>query len=261
MRHRPPSGLLSRQDRPFSLQQFWPEGRLADFVDYFWVVQWHFAAGESFVSENLPHPCVHLVYETHNTALYGPIKGHFKKTLTGHKRAIGCRFRAGLFYPWLQRPVADIAGQQLDAGTVLSVSSRELETRLDQQPDIDRAISLFTDMLNQQLTTISDNHDQACLANRIVITIENDPELLKVEQVCARFQLSLRQLERLFHKYVGLTPKWVLRIYRLQQLANEIVNGQVTDWTELAHRLGYFDQAHCIRDFKQITGKTPSWYG
>ena len=223
-------------------------------------MQWHLPENETFVSENLPHPCVHLVYESQNTALYGPIKGHFKKQLSGQGCAIGCRFKPGLFYPWIQQPVSKIAGQQLDASTILPINSNELEAQLHQAPGIEESVAVFTNILNKRLPHIGNNSEPACLANRIVMAMEDHPELQRVEQVCACFHMNGRQLERLFYKYVGLTPKWVLRIYRLQQLANEIVNGRNIDWSDLALRLGYFDQAHCIRDFKQITGKTPSSY-
>ncbi|AJQ92978.1 helix-turn-helix transcriptional regulator [Gynuella sunshinyii] len=260
MQQSPPSGLLSRPDRPFTLQRLLPADDLAEFVDYFWVVEWQLPMGESFVSENFPHPCVHMVYEPGHSALFGPIKGHFKKTLMGQGRAIGCRFKPGLFYPWIKRPLAEMVDSQLDVAAVLSVSSQELEARLDAQLDIGQAVSEFTELLIAACALLHPEKQQGVLAHTIVATMEQNTELLKVEQVCSRFQISRRQLERLFYKHVGLSPKWVLRIYRLQQLANEMINHPIPDWTELAHRLGYFDQAHCIRDFKQITGKTPSSY-
>ena len=36
--------------------------------------------------------------------------------------------------------------------------------------------------------------------------------------------------------------------------------GNAEDWTALAFDLGYSDQAHLIRDFKKIVGRTPSEY-
>ena len=69
-----------------------------------------------------------------------------------------------------------------------------------------------------------------------------------------------RSLERLFRRYVGLSPKWVLRCYRLQQAANRLTSGEAFDLAELAQELGYFDQAHFSKDFKQVTGHPPGHY-
>ncbi|MEJ2042215.1 MAG: helix-turn-helix transcriptional regulator [Reinekea sp.] len=255
-----PSGLLSQPDRPFSLRTIRPTGRLARFIDYFWIVQWQLPDGESFVSENLPHPCVHLVYEPGHSALFGPIRGHFKKQLTGHSRAIGCRFKPGLFYAWLKRPLAEITDKELDTDTVLQVSNNLFEAELNTLDTAEQCIEAFTTWLEQAMTGIKDPSASAFFAHEIVLAMETNHDWLRVEQVCEQFELSNRQLERLFRQHVGLTPKWVLRMYRLQQIANEIVSDQPIQWADLACRLGYFDQAHCIRDFKKMTGKTPASY-
>ena len=44
----------------------------------------------------------------------------------------------------------------------------------------------------------------------IVADMLVDPSLLTVAQVGARHGLSTRSLQRLFHHYVGVNPKWVL---------------------------------------------------
>ena len=62
--------------------------------------------------------------------------------------------------------------------------------------------------------------------------------------------------EALFREYVGVTPKWVIQRYRLFEAAERLASGQA-DGAQLAHELGYFDQAHFIRDFKAMVGKSP----
>jgi AraC-like DNA-binding protein len=72
--------------------------------------------------------------------------------------------------------------------------------------------------------------------------------------------MSVRGVQRLFSQYVGVSPKWVIRRYRLHELLERIHSGQALDWAQLALDLGYFDQAHLINDFKTITGYTPTEY-
>lgn len=59
---------------------------------------------------------------------------------------------------------------------------------------------------------------------------------------------------------LGVTPKWVIKRFRLQEAAERIEQGAATSWTELAMQLGYFDQAHFIKDFKSVLGQTPAAY-
>jgi AraC-like DNA-binding protein len=71
-----------------------------------------------------------------------------------------------------------------------------------------------------------------------------------------RYGLGVRALQRLFREYVGVTPKWVIQRYRLFEAAERLSAGDA-DGAVLAHALGYFDQAHFIRDFKAMVGKPP----
>lgn len=63
----------------------------------------------------------------------------------------------------------------------------------------------------------------------------------------------------MFRTYVGAGPKWVIMRYRLQEAVSELDEGK-RDWARLAADLGYFDQAHFVRDFKALLGKTPTEY-
>ena len=88
----------------------------------------------------------------------------------------------------------------------------------------------------------------------------SDPGVARVEELAARLAVSGRTLQRLFRERVGVTPKWMLKRYRLHAAAERITEGEVGDWAALALDLGYFDQAHFIRDFKAVVGRTPADY-
>jgi AraC-like DNA-binding protein len=256
-----PSGLLSQPNaRPFTIQTLPASGRLALFVDYFWIVQWALPDGETFESENLPHPCVHLVYEPGHSGLFGPIRGHFRKTLSGQSRAIGCRFKPGLFYAWWRESMHTMTDQVFDINRLLPISRDELEGQLNSQTNVDICVAELTHWLTRKMNQVSDPDATAVAMHNIVMTLESNAQLLRVDQVCDHFKITTRQLERGFRQHVGLTPKWVLRMYRLQQLANKIIDEPSVDWADTAAQLGYFDQAHCIKDFKRVTGKTPASY-
>ena len=39
-----------------------------------------------------------------------------------------------------------------------------------------------------------------------------------------------------------------------------VTAGDATEWAEVATRHGFFDQAHLINDFRDLTGVTPAAY-
>ena len=71
--------------------------------------------------------------------------------------------------------------------------------------------------------------------------------------------MSPRTMQRLFRRYVGVSPKWVLQRYRLHEAAERIAAGE-QDLARLGLDLGYFDQAHFIKDFKSLVGRSPAEY-
>lgn len=66
-----------------------------------------------------------------------------------------------------------------------------------------------------------------------------------------------RRLEREFRRKIGMSPKQLSKVIRLQAALKMILNRQARSLTEIAYESEYFDQAHFIRDFKEFTGTTP----
>jgi AraC-like DNA-binding protein len=98
----------------------------------------------------------------------------------------------------------------------------------------------------------------------IVADMLADRELTGVRAVAERHDIDPRTLQRLFRRYVGVGPKWVLRRYRLHdaQLMIEAAEetGDEINLADLATRLGWFDQSHFTRDFRAVVGVPPSAY-
>jgi AraC-like DNA-binding protein len=95
---------------------------------------------------------------------------------------------------------------------------------------------------------------------RYVRTVADDPGITRVEGLAERLALSVRRLQRLFERYVGVGPKRVIRRYRLHEAAQRVAQGADQNWAELASDLGYSDQAHFTRDFSALVGTSPARY-
>jgi AraC-like DNA-binding protein len=96
--------------------------------------------------------------------------------------------------------------------------------------------------------------------SEIVYAVAKDSGILKVQDLVALYLLNTRTLQRLFAKYVGVSPKWVIQRYRLHEAAERLVGPTPISQSTLALSLGYSDQAHFIRDFKAIVGMSPAAY-
>jgi AraC-like DNA-binding protein len=94
----------------------------------------------------------------------------------------------------------------------------------------------------------------------IVAGLLADRELVRVAQVARRFDVPERTLQRMFLRYVGVPPKWLISRYRLHDAITSIDEGYTGSLAELAASLGWYDQAHFNREFVALTGTSPGDY-
>ena len=121
--------------------------------------------------------------------------------------------------------------------------------------DLDARVKLVTRLLATHLPMPDPSVGRVA---DIVASVAADRTITTAEALARCSGLGLRALQRLFHDYVGASPKWVINRYRLHEAIECLAAGTVADWTHLALTLGYYDQAHFNRDFRRFSGRTPS---
>ncbi|WP_248924436.1 helix-turn-helix domain-containing protein [Paenibacillus hamazuiensis] len=254
-----PIGLLNGKSgtAKFNLTLHPPAEHLAYFVEHYWIVQWDLRGEEPFFSENLPHPSVHLVFEKNNTRIVGVVTGKFGYLLEDRGAVFGIKFRPGAFYPFARIPVSRITDKSAKLEQFFEADGQELENKILSQPSPELMVKLAESFLSEK---VPERDPAVELIGRIHQTIISDRELKRVEAVAARFQMTLRSLQRLFNQYVGVSPKWVIQRYRLHEIAERMAEEENLNWSELAAELGYHDQTHLIKAFKSIIGMAPEQY-
>lgn len=66
------------------------------------------------------------------------------------------------------------------------------------------------------------------------------------------------RLERKFLASVGIGPKRLARMFRLQHAIRLWEQRKVRGWADLASAAGYSDQAHMIREYGELAGSSPA---
>jgi len=244
--------------RKFTLERFEPSPDLAFFVEWYWHVRWDLRGQAPYSQEILSYPSVNLVFEREGphvyTGVYGVPRATYVRHLRGEGEALGIKFRPGGFYPFWKRPVSLLTGRNIPCGELFGAIAGRTERRMFALGGAEEMAELTESFLRE----LKPERDaQAELAARMTEAAASDRSIRKVEELAERFSLSVRALQRLFGRYVGVSPKWVIRRFRLQEAAQLAESGTVPDWAFLATELGYYDQAHFIKDFKSLLGKTP----
>ena len=81
-----------------------------------------------------------------------------------------------------------------------------------------------------------------------------------VAGLAAASGLSPRHFGRLFARRVGLAPKTYARVLRLDAALAARAAEPDASWTDLAHRFGWYDQAHMDKDFRALAADTPTGF-
>lgn len=70
--------------------------------------------------------------------------------------------------------------------------------------------------------------------------------------------LGYKQFKRLFTENIGLNPKEYIQIHRFSKALNILQSTPNTTLTDLAYHCGYYDKSHLIKNFKMLSGYTPT---
>lgn len=252
----PARGILRRHADPARIThaRYLPESVLAPFVEHCWCVSWDLRDRPPQLQETLPHPNVHLVVGTTDGGIHGVQTRRFVTELAGQGRVFGIKFRPGGFYPFLRRPVASLANRTLGIADVFGDDGLAYARDVLACADLDTRVKLVTRLLATHLPMPDPSVGRVA---DIVASVAADRTITTAEALARRSGLGLRALQRLFHDYVGASPKWVINRYRLHEAIECLAAGTAVDWTHLALTLGYYDQAHFIRDFRRLVGRSP----
>lgn len=112
--------------------------------------------------------------------------------------------------------------------------------------------------LNSRIELLSLNYRPNAVDNAIGIILETHG-VIDVRELCEKTLTSERQLQRLFRKYIGLSPKFYIRVIRFSYIF-KMVNEKKLSGAKLGLEAGFYDQPHFIRNFKAFTGEEPSAY-
>lgn len=239
----------------FTVERIPPRAELAEFVDYHWVVRWDVPGRHT--QQVVPQPRVHVAAEAGRLLVHGVSRERFERELSGRGRVLGAAFRPAGFRPLLRRSVGSIAGQVLPGADVLGHDDRPTAaTILADGPDA-RVVHALEEYL---LACRPEPDETARRVEQLVAEAERRREIRRAEQLAALAGVSLRSLQRLFTEYVGTGPKWVIQRFRILEAAAAALDDAPVDWAELAHDLGFSDQAHLGRVFAQVVGTPPERY-
>lgn len=254
-----PEELLTRTEYRFAT----PTEALTPWVERYWSVEWRFAEGEEFSTATLDDPATNLTVERGGAERHGASTPGVWFTGPGSAGRMDVRLT----------DVGSVVGIRFRPGGCFSFSDDRFEIEAD---TTSRADQLFTGAdallaapgnavdaapaLDEWLLSRAPSDTAELKRLRIMLeTLEEHP-LDSLETIAERAGFSLRTMQRHFRRFVGVSAKRIRTRARVFRATGELDRGWGGTMTELAASLGWYDQAHFVRDFRAVTGMTPSAY-
>ncbi len=263
--------------RYVDFERFPAGGHLDGVIEWFWAVQWQMPEGVVHDQQVLNHPAGNISVGTVDDGgvpldpaqgrVYGVSTRLSSRRLAETGWTVAARTSVGGLGVLLGAPAKGATDAQLELkATFADIDGDTLVKAIDKAVDNPSR----ADLLRHALNRVLDNRDPRLLAEAREVTgvaalAEHDRSVCRAEHLATAAGTSLRTLQRLFDKHVGVSPSFVIRRWRIieaAEAARQAGNNKASwrGWSAVAAELGYADQAHLTRDFQRHLGTSPAAY-
>lgn len=168
----------------------------------------------------------------------------------------GIRLKPGMFLAYHGMSLRDLVDQDLlfdlsdlDPEDIMSAFVQDLV----KCSALQAKAKLFLRYFNNEIK-VTDVND---LTGYVLSEINSTQGSVRIHELAEDLHYSERHIARIFQDSMGITPKTFARIVRFQNVVNSILSDPQYTLCEYMSELGYSDQAHFQREFKQYSGITP----
>lgn len=248
------------------LQIIQPSPQLAPYIKQYWFLK---SDCIGHIQGIIPTGCISLYIHRANPLFsLSENKGSSKMYVTGQSTSYsslqltGCTDMICIdFIPhgakvFFDIPMLELKGQSIEIESLSDSLMTELCKQLADTQNNKTSIALIEAFLKKRLS-LTKNYNLDRMTKSINAINNGQIDINKLADVSC---LSYKQFKRIFAEYIGMNPKEFLRIIRFQKALYTLQINPYINCTELAFECGYYDQPHLIKEFKTLSGYTPSEY-
>ncbi len=189
--------------------------------------------------------------------VFGQIIRPLQISPTGRTGMVAVRFHPEGFAPFFTGSLQAMENRAVPLTELFGEEGDRLTQEILSALSIDNRIAILENFLINRLT--SPHSIDAITKSGVGALLESKGQL-SVAELAEHVEINRRKLERKFATVIGLSPKQLSKMIRLQSTLRALRSKTFPDLTTLALESGYFDQAHFIKDFREFTGISPKQF-
>jgi len=180
-----------------------------------------------------------------------------KRQASGVVKCLCVLFRSYGVFNIFGYPQIEIRDKAVDLDLLCGSDGKDIiEQIILAKDDMARIIFMDKFLLRQYKKTEKKKAENNAVREHLNL-IMREKGCIKIKDICTKFDLNIKTLERNFKEKIGLTPKEFSRIIRLNHLYKLINTKNEIDWLDMVYECNYYDQAHLINEFKEFTKMPP----
>jgi len=241
-----------------SYQEFLPKENLQKYIYCYWQLKTNAVLDSQFNYKVVADGCIDIFFELNNpnkNFVMGFCKKYTEFPLDNSFNYLGIRFLPTIFPQVFKINASDLSNRFEHLSQVAPKTSKFIASHLNTSISTDKIKSIFD---NYFLDLISKtNFDWDNRLYKAISLIFKNHGVLNIETEIDT-GISPRQLRRLFKQYVGDTAKTFSKVVQFQNILRAKPSNQSLRENKLFYDIGYYDQSHFIKDFKNFYGVTPN---
>ncbi len=186
--------------------------------------------------------------------VFGQITRHLEIAATGTSGIMAARFLPDGYVPFLTVELSKMENRAVPIKDLFGDEGSRLEHSVLSASTNEERIKIIEQFLISKLSTSKAVDSISKSSVEVLLNLKGQ---VSVDELSNQLGISKRQLERKFSSAIGLSPKQLSKMIRLQATLKRLEQKRFTSLTALAYDGGYFDQSHFIKDFKEFTGMSP----
>jgi len=238
--------------------EFLPDLKLQQFIYCYWQLKTTQPLSDQFNYKVVADGCIDIFFELNNPQknfVMGFCKKYTEFALDNTFNYIGVRFLPTMFPQLFKVNAAELSNRFESLSIVVPSTATFIADSFSISQDTNEIKRLFDKYFLTLISKIKFDYD-----NRLYDAINIILKKFGVLNVETDLDtgISPRQLRRLFEYYLGDTAKTFSKVVRFQNILRAKPSSQSLQQNKLFFDVGYYDQAHFVKEFKNFYGVTPS---